>query len=144
MVAVSFLDLLFLPTLQYPPFHRIFQNSSLYIFTEQKQAHVKRKKFMWVLLSFNGLFTWVVRWILVESSELPRFVSTEGPVNRGISIYGILFIVKPNFILFEKRDLVNIWGLAQEIGDGKFIILMIRIRSKGTTTQISPNKLHKR
>ena len=80
----------------------------------------------------------------MESSEPPRFVSTEGPVNRGISIYGILFIVKPNFILFEKRDLVNIWGLAQEIGDGKFIILMIRIRSKGTTTQISPNKLHKR
>ena len=43
-VAVSFLDLLFLPTLQYPPFHRIFQNSSLYIFAEQNTKAGTREK----------------------------------------------------------------------------------------------------
>ena len=92
VVAVSFLDLLFLPTLQYPPFYRIPQKSSLYIFTEQntkanRDEKLERKGFPFnVDFSFNGFSTWVAEWILVESSEPPRFASTEGPVNRGMKI----------------------------------------------------------
>ena len=82
LVAVSFLDLPFLQTLQYPPFYRIFQRSSLYIRTE----HIHEKDYSDV--SFYGLCTWVGGWILVESTERPRSASVEGPVNSGMKWEG--------------------------------------------------------
>ena len=81
--------ILFLPTLQYPTFCSISQKSSLYIFTEKNgkemQWHMKSLKEKGSVLISDSMaffFTWAAGWILVGSSEHPRSVSREGPVNK--------------------------------------------------------------
>ena len=80
--------ILFLPTLQYPTFCSISQKSSLYIFTEKNrkemQWHMKslKEKGFDLISDAMAFFTWAAGWILVGSSEHPRSVSREGPVNK--------------------------------------------------------------